>query len=503
MDSKSLRFFMSMILVTILIFVLFIVVGLITLKKGTGSGNTVSKKNIENIIRDFGGEYLSQVTVEDDDEYPEQHLVKFNKPLIDADGNSNRDAYTDLIYEIAMSVNYKNTELVDEDADITIDIICYDGEITKILINGIENYFDILEEQLKLKNYSDIQVTDFEVQSVELVNLLRNNWSTNFGEEESEFQRFKEYSSRGFKVRYLSKSFYNIIFTENYDDYVVNNIKPSDDIGRAEAILGKPTFKNEKGTMIGYKGKDFYAFFSEGEISIYRLYRTDQYDDFLDLVKQYTNDEISINTFFSKITEVWPDYNQYTYTTNGFYISYPTKGIAIKWNYDNLKHFIIYNNSYFGDKEIEELSNNSKVLFQRAIDAYDIAEQERIQDKENQEQEFKNFIENYGSDDNYLVNPKYDLYVKKDLNGYISVLYAVSKDKAFPDRQLINGVRSFAWYNDTILLYGIPEKGIYFYDLRTGYGQGLITGDSRAQYTIKNCNNGILRYDNEEVEVII
>ena len=102
-----------------------------------------------------------------------------------------------------------------------------------------------------------------------------------------------------------------------------------------------------------------------------------------------------------------------------------------------------------------------------------------------------------------MVNPNYDLYVKKDLNGFISALYAVSKDKSFPDRQLITGVRSFAWYNDTILLYGIPESGIYFYNLKTGYRGPLISGDSSANYTIKSCNNGILKYDNEEVQVIL
>ena len=87
--------------------------------------------------------------------------------------------------------------------------------------------------------------------------------------------------------------------------------------------------------------------------------------------------------------------------------------------------------------------------------------------------------------------------------NYISALYAVSKDKSKPDRQLINGVRSFAWYNDTILLYGIPESGIYYYDLSRDVRGSLITGDVNAEYKIKNCINGILHYDNEEVEIIL
>ena len=106
--------------------------------------------------------------------------------------------------------------------------------------------------------------------------------------------------------------------------------------------------------------------------------------------------------------------------------------------------------------------------------------------KDGLDKEFKSFIDTYGSEENYLINPFYDLYVKKDLNNYISALYAVSKDKSKPDRQLINGVRSFAWYNDTILLYGIPESGIYYYDLSRNVRGSLITGDVNAEYKIKN-----------------
>lgn len=501
MDKRMLRYFFAIIAVVIIIFILFTMLAFYSLRKPSKTG--VAKDSIESIIKNFGGEYLAKVTVEYDDEYPEQHLVKFNKPLIDVDGNSNRDAYDNLIKEVARVLNYRNTELVDEDADITINIICSAGQISTILINGVENYFDVLEAQLATRNYSNIIQSNIEVQAVELSNLLRNNWSTNFGEEESEFQRFKEYSSRGFKVKYLNNNFYNIVFTENYDDYVVNNIKPSDDIARARAVFGNPTFKNENETMIGYKGDGLYVFFSEGEISVYRDYKYDDYSGFIDLVDQYVNDEISINTFYSKITELWPDYNQYEYKEDGFYISYPTRGIAIKWNYDDLKHFIIYNNSGFNDNQIAKLGEYAKVLLQRSIDAYDIAEQERVAEKENLDNEFKKFIDTYGTDENYLVNPNYDLYVKKDLNGFISALYAVSKDKSIPDRQLITGVRSFAWYNDTILLYGIPESGIYFYNLKNGYRGPLISGDSGANYTIKSCNNGILKYDNEEVQVIL
>lgn len=504
MDRQSQRFLGVIALVAILIFILFIIVGILSLKStSSGGNNTVSQKTVEQIIREFGGEYIAEVAVEDDDNYPEQHLVKFNKPLVDADGNTNRSAYEELIKEIAIGVKYRNTELVDEDGGIKINIICSNGEIETVMINGVENYFDVIEEQLAMKNYSEIKITDFEVQAVELINLLRNNWSTTYGEEESEFQRYKEYSSRGFKVKYLNNDFYNIIFTTNYDDYVVNNIKPSDNLERAQSILGTPTFKNENDSMIGYKGKDFYVFFSEGEISVYRNYKTDNYNDLIALIESFDKGDSSINKVFSKITEIWPEYNEYIYIEDGFYVSFPTHGVAIKWNYDKLKHFIVYNNSNFSNSQIAKLSEYGNVLMQRAIDAYDIAEKERVAEKEGLEEEFKKFIDTYGSEENYLVNPRYDLYVKKDLNNYISALYAVSKDKSKPDRQLINGVRSFAWYNDSILLYGIPESGIYYYDLENGNRGALITGDIDAEYRIKSCNNGILKYDNEEVQVVL
>ena len=186
MDKRLLRYFFAIVAVVIIIFILFTMLAFYSLRKPSKTG--VAKDSIESIIKNFGGEYLAKVTVEYDDEYPEQHLVKFNKPLIDVDGNSNRDAYDNLIKEVARVLNYRNTELVDEDADITINIICSAGQISTILINGVENYFDVLEAQLATRNYSNITQSNIEVQAVELSNLLRNNWSTNFGEEESEFQ---------------------------------------------------------------------------------------------------------------------------------------------------------------------------------------------------------------------------------------------------------------------------------------------------------------------------
>ena len=175
MDRQSLRFLVTVALVAVLIFILFIIIGIISiLGASSSSNNNVSTKTIEQIIRDFGGEYIAEVAVEDDDQYPEQHLVKFNKPLIDVDGNTNREAYENLFKEVAIAVGYRNTELVDEDGGIKINIICSRGEITSVLINGIEDYFTVIEEQLKIQTMAKKKANFKDLKSIHLEDLKLN-----------------------------------------------------------------------------------------------------------------------------------------------------------------------------------------------------------------------------------------------------------------------------------------------------------------------------------------
>ena len=50
-----------------------------------------------------------------------------------------------------------------------------------------------------------------------------------------------------------------------------------------------------------------------------RYYKTDNYNDLIALIESFDKGDSSINKVFSKITEIWPEYNEYIYIEDGFY----------------------------------------------------------------------------------------------------------------------------------------------------------------------------------------
>ena len=114
-------------------------------------------------------------------------------------------------------------------------------------------------------------------------------------------------------------------------------------------ILGTPTFGNEQDIVIGYKGKDIYVFFSKDEISVYRVEKSYDFKEFEDLISRF-NENKNVKTFVSGATDIWPDYDLYTYDSDYVNLQYSLKGIKIQFNITKNHGVIIYNN-YIGTKE--------------------------------------------------------------------------------------------------------------------------------------------------------
>ena len=55
----------------------------------------------------------------------------------------------------------------------------------------------------------------------------------------------------------------------------------------------------------------------------------------MSLLTEYRSDSVDLLEFMDKLTDLWPDYNEYTYNSSSVYISYALKGFEIKINYNN------------------------------------------------------------------------------------------------------------------------------------------------------------------------
>ena len=142
---------------------------------------------------------------------------------------------------------------------------------------------------------------------------------------------------KGLGIRKIQGKIYNIVFTEKYMDSVVNDIKTIDTLQNVRLKLGKPTFEDKGNGVIGYKGENYYVFFGNNEISIYRNESVDV-EGVLSLLTEYREDKIDLLGFMDQLTDLWPDYNEYDYNASSVYISYALKGFEIKINYENEKY---------------------------------------------------------------------------------------------------------------------------------------------------------------------
>ena len=78
-------------------------------------------------------------------------------------------------------------------------------------------------------------------------------------------------------------------------------------------------------------------------------------------------------------------------------------------------------------------------------------------------------------------------------------MYFVSKDSTRPNREINEAIDTFAWLNDSIFIYSINKKGIYYYDLQSNKRGKILTGEQ--DFKIVSCYNNLLKYDNKEIQI--
>ena len=117
--------------------------------------------------------------------------------------------------------------------------------------------------------------------------------------------------------------------------------------------------------MIGYKTKDFYVFFNQGEISIYRVENFNE-DENLEFANFFTELNMTgeYKEFLNRLTDLFPDYETYVQREDYIHIVYPLRGFELILGQKRANGLFIYGN-YQGlitnTTSLEDIKNGSQV----------------------------------------------------------------------------------------------------------------------------------------------
>lgn len=501
-NNKSYKFILVVLFVMVFILLcLLIAVGI--LKSNNNEPDTqISFDNlttVKEVIEYYGSTYISEKSSVKNYLYMDYYLILKYLPY-NEDDTSNEKYYNDLLRTIARVIGYRSFAMIDKQNNIEIEVICDDGKISKITINGIEDYFIYMDSQIDLKTYEEIPITDFSIESQALNECLDKDWSSDiyFGERDSIYDEYYIYVDEGIKARSINNQIYNIVFNTNYKENVVNDLFVGIDFKNIRATLGNPSFESDDENIIGYKGKRIYVFFTEDEISIYRNLDIDV-DEFFELADEFLAENIDFLDFMNELTYLWPDYSNYTYTSNSVFLSYPSKGIEIKLNSDDISGILMYNNIKSSLTKVGRYLENTNFVSRLKIDATFETEKRRVDKIKSDRERCKEYIESLDEETKKITKESlnYEIYPEKDSAGNIYSMKFISKDNKHVNREINDSITSYLWVTSDYFIYSKKQKGIYFFDLNTGKVTRLISGDN--DYELKGLDGRILKYDSAEI----
>ena len=458
---------------------------------------------IKDVIEYHKSIYISEKLSEEKNVYLEVKVI-FSKPLYKNERESNEIYFNELIKDCAKILYYKNFKLIDEKNNINIKVMCSGGEITSVIINGIEDYFIYSDSQISIQQFKEIAKTSLTIESEELINCINNNWvkDTYFGERDSIFDEYYIFFEEGIKVRIIDEKVYNIVFTEQYNKSVVNNCFPGVDLKYVSATLGKPTFYDEENSIMGYKGEEIYVFFTENEISVYRNSTVDT-DEFFKLADSFVSNEQDLLEFMNNLTYLWPDYTTYEYGDDYLYISYPSKGIEIAINYGDISGILVYNNVSSSLSKISRYLKDTRFVAKLQIDLMFKTEISRVEKDLSWFGLAKEYEESLSKEQKNIIGEslRYYTYPIIDNNGNIYKMKFISQSGNEPNREINDGITSYLWGTSEYFIFSKKGSGIYFYNLNTGRVQRIITGKPTEEFNLKGYKEGILEYDNEKIRL--
>lgn len=477
--------------------------------------------SIENLLKYYGCTDI-QVKNSDTEPFKKDIYLIFGEELWNGD-QSNEAYYSNMILYLTEILEYKSYRMIDSSRELVIAVITNENNKTTdaIYINGETNYFQKEEARRTVKNkYSKTIISEIEIQSPEIKKLIQNEWNPNsltFGTRESRFEDYDIYFDEGIEVKTIGGKVYNIIFTEKYKGNIINNLRVNSTNEEIKKTLGNPAFETK--SIIGYKGEDTYVFFSENEVSLYRVEKEYKSNEFLKLFNEFLNNKNAV-MFVNKLTNLWKDYDRYIYNSNFISLQYSLRGIKVEINTTGENGLIIYNN-YLGQlaeginlENIAEENLNGVIFLHTDIDLVFEDERKRISIKPYEP--FDEYIAMLDNEHNVEIideeNPTDYAFSSKQTEDFlISYEYTndegiynvkfISKNRNYPNSELIKHkqVYTYGWLDNEQFLYSVKQEGIYCYNAKTRTLKTIIEG--RQDFKIVKVENNTVFYDTTSIKL--
>lgn len=458
-------------------------------------------RNLKELSEYHGCKYI-ETKKSNEEGYKKDIFLEFGIPPVTKEGGSNQKKYEEIISVISAKMNSKNYRIIDERNNIVITANFLENGKVFYIINNDKNFFEHLVSKYSIENAKDRSEANFEINSSILLALINNNWRTtnlNLGTIDSEIDKYDIYFDEGYKIRKINGRVYNIVFTNKYNESVLNNIHTNDNFEQVRNILGNETYESqmENESIIGYKNDKMYVFFSNEGISIYPNESGKDSEKFAEIVTNLiaTNDQ---NDFLSKLTDIWPDYCKYSKTENGVIIEYPLKGIKIDFTNGQKAKIIIYEN-YKGNitnelsiDDVKENMNMPSTYINLKLD------ENMLVSTENTRIAMLNRRRNPYNNAATIITSNYIVYLDKHQN----TCNFYSRDGLNIDSYIeVAGLDNIYKLTDTLFVYSISGKGIYTYDAINRIKTDLVLGNEN--YNIKGIDNNIIYYDDTKIKVNI
>lgn len=329
----------------IIIFLLAITISIKSIKQEK------TKNTLKKIAEYYECEFVKEKNANEKG-YSKKIFWIYDVPPVDADdGIQYKEQYETVLKAIAAQIK-DNFILIDNKHSIEIRVK-YNPENNKIsyLINNDNNFFQNEANKQIAKLQKEKPTTTINIISTELQHTIENEWSRKKTEKDYgnkiKYENSYDVYSSGIKVKTINSKIYNLIFLKEHQGNVFENITTGMDNASIRNILGQPTYENtEANLLIGYKTKDFYVFFSNGQISIYPVENFDENknNQFAEIVSEYINNTNIYKETLQKVTQLYPDYSEYIQNEDSIDLKYPLKGFEIKMGKGERTGIYIYEN---------------------------------------------------------------------------------------------------------------------------------------------------------------
>ena len=329
----------------IIIFLLAITISIKSIKQEK------TKNTLKKIAEYYECEFVKEKNANEKG-YSKKIFWIYDVPPVDADdGIQYKEQYETVLKAIAAQIK-DNFILIDNKHSIEIRVK-YKPENNKIsyLINNDNNFFQNEANKQIAKLQKEKPTTTINIISTELQHTIENEWSRKKTEKDYgnkiKYENSYDVYSSGIKVKTINSKIYNLIFLKEHQGNVFENITTGMDNASIRNILGQPTYENtEANLLIGYKTKDFYVFFSNGQISIYPVENFDENknNQFAEIVSEYINNTNIYKETLQKVTQLYPDYSEYIQNEDSIDLKYPLKGFEIKMGKGERTGIYIYEN---------------------------------------------------------------------------------------------------------------------------------------------------------------